>query len=237
MRAMLLALMAALGIAATTAPDSANGQSVTSNGEIIAIDVLLEPDQAMVEQSNAINARLRQDYPDGYSLDATHAPHVTLVQRFVRASDLDAIYSELSRIAASQRLQKMQLKSKGLEYAIWGGVAVTAIAVERSTALARLHQHVLDALAPYSVGGGSATAFVGADANSETVGYVEQFVPKASGDKFWPHVTAGVASEDFVKGLKAEPFQTVSFKPVGIAVYQLGNFGTAAKKLWQSSGS
>ena len=87
---------------------------------------------------------------------------------------------------------------------------------------------------PFSVSGGTAAAFVGADANTETIGWVETFVPKSSGANYIPHVTCGVAPEAFVKQLKAEPFAAFTFKPVGVAVYHLGNFGTAAKKLWQS---
>jgi hypothetical protein len=45
--------------------------------DLIAIDVLLEPDHIMVSKANAVNARLRANYPDGYALDATHAPHIT----------------------------------------------------------------------------------------------------------------------------------------------------------------
>ncbi len=41
-------------------------------------------------------------------------------------------------------------------------------------------------------------------------------------------------SSDFVKPMKAEPFEAFAFKADGVAVYQLGNFGTAAKMLWQS---
>jgi hypothetical protein len=65
------------------------------------------------------------------------------------------------------------------------------------------------------------------------VNYVEKFVPNSSGKKYNPHVTIGVAHEDFVKRLKAEPFETFSFKPAAVAIYQLGNFGTAQKKLWE----
>ena len=60
----------------------------TTDDKLIAIDVLLEPDQTMIGKANAVNARLRGNYPAGYSLDATHAPHVTLLQRFVRAKEL-----------------------------------------------------------------------------------------------------------------------------------------------------
>jgi hypothetical protein len=36
-----------------------------------------------------------------------------------------------------------------------------------------------------------------------------------------------------VKQLTLEPFEKFSFKPAGVAIYQLGNFGTAQKKLWE----
>ena len=79
--------------------------------------------------------------------------------------------------------------------------------------------------------------FVGADANAETVAYVETFVPKSSGQNYIPHVTAGVARETFVQQLKTEPFQAFDFKPDGVSIYQLGNSGTASKKLWRSANS
>jgi len=65
--------------------------------KLIAIDVLLQPDQTMVSKANEINARLRSNYPDGYSLDATHAPHVTLLQRFIGAKDLDAVTAAITK--------------------------------------------------------------------------------------------------------------------------------------------
>lgn len=89
-------------------------------------------------------------------------------------------------------------------------------------------------MAPFSVSGGTAAAFVGTGINPETIGWVGTFVPKSSGDHFVPHVTAGVAQEDLAKQMKAEPVETFTFKADGVAIYQLGNFGTAAKRLWPS---
>ncbi len=213
-----------------------NGEAMqSSNDALIAIDVLLEPDPAMVRKANALNARLRGDYPAGYELDATHAPHVTLLQRFVRAKDLDAVTAALTRVLTAERPTALTLKAKGIDYVMWGGVAVTVVVVERTPELMRLHQKVIDAVAPFSRGGGTAEAFVGGDANAETIGWVQTFVPKSAGENYLPHVTSGVASEVFVKQLKAAPFEAFSFKPADVAVYQLGNFGTASKKLWQSS--
>jgi hypothetical protein len=39
----------------------------------------------------------------------------------------------------------------------------------------------------------------------------ETFIPKSSGENFLPHVTAGLASEDFVKKVKTEPFAAFTF--------------------------
>ena len=65
---------------------------------LIAINVLLDPDAATVEKAQAANARLREDYPDGFALDANHAPHVTILQRFVRTADLDAVANAVAEV-------------------------------------------------------------------------------------------------------------------------------------------
>jgi hypothetical protein len=225
-RTGLIALILVAGVAGAQ-----TAGSPTPSDAIIAIDVLLQPDQAMVAKANAVNASLRGNYPQGYSLDATHAPHVTLLQRFVRAKDLDTVESAVKKVIDAERPAGLQLKATGLVYALSAGVAVTLIAVERTPELAGLQQKVADAVAPFSVSGGTAAAFIDTAPGADIVPYVETFVPKHSGANYFPHITAGVATEDFVKELKAQPFDAVSFHPVGVAIYQLGNFGTASKKL------
>jgi len=54
-----------------------------------AIDILVEPDATMPQHAEANNARLLKEFPKGFALDATHRPHITLVQRFVRTADLE----------------------------------------------------------------------------------------------------------------------------------------------------
>jgi hypothetical protein len=61
--------------------------------------------------------------------------------------------------------------------------------------------------------------------------YVSTFVPKYSGDRFNPHVSTGLAPRTYLDKLFAEPFEQFTFSPAGAAVYQLGQFGTASKKL------
>jgi len=82
---------------------------------------------------------------------------------------------------------------------------------------------------------GTAAAFVTTpkdpDINKPTIDYVATFVPKASGKDFNPHVTVGIASQDYLKKMLTEPFEVFTFSPAAASVYQLGNFGTARKKL------
>jgi hypothetical protein len=209
----------------------------TGDKKLIAIDILLEPDQTLIEKANAANAWLRANFPAGYELDATHAPHITLLQRFVCAQDFDAVTAALTQVVAVEKPAALQLRAKGYEYVIWAGHALTVFVIERTPELMHMHHKVIDAVTPFAVNGGTAAAFVGAEINPETIGWVETFIPKSSGENYIPHVTLGVANEDFVKHMKAEPFAALTFKPLGVAVYQLGNFGTAAKRLWQNQSS
>jgi 2'-5' RNA ligase superfamily protein len=228
----LIAVICLLVEVALALPSAAQQQTTQPAGDkLIAIDVLLQPDQTMVTRANAINARLRRNYPDGYSLDATHAPHVTMLQRFIRAKDFDAVTAAITKVLAAEHPGAMQLKATSLLYQMWNGVALTAIVVERTPELTRLQQKVADAVAPFSASGGTEAAFIDTPKGADIVPYVETFVPKSTGANYFPHVTAGVATEAFVKQLKAEPFEAISFKPAGVAIYQLGNFGTASKKL------
>ena len=99
----------------------------------------------------------------------------------------------------------------------------------------RLQQKLIDAVAPCTAETGTAAAFVTTpkdpDINKPTIDYVATFVPKASGKDFNPHVTVGIASQDYLKKLLDEKFEAFTFSPAGASVYHLGNFCTARQKL------
>lgn len=52
-----------------------------------------------------------------------------------------------------------------------------------------------------------------------------------SSEALAPHVSTGMAPRDYLDKMLAEPFDSFTFSPAGAAVYQLGPFGSAAKKL------
>ena len=56
---------------------------------ITAIDILLEPDATMIQHAQADNARLLKNFPKGYTLGGEHAPHISVLQRYVNTADLD----------------------------------------------------------------------------------------------------------------------------------------------------
>jgi hypothetical protein len=234
-----IALTLTLALLGASIQPAVAQQAVAENdgGRIVAIDILLEPDPTMVKRAVAANAKLREDYPQGYTLGSEQVPHITLVQRYVKVGDLKAIEAAISAVLAKEDPRTLQLTANGYAYAPWAGVFITGIAVETKPALSRLQADMVKAVEPFAVSNGTVAAFSTSKdlpkVEEAIVDYVKTFVPKSSGDKYNPHVTIGVGREEFVKQLKAEPFPKFAFKPVGVAIYQLGGFGTAQKRLWQ----
>ena len=214
------------------------GYAQVTNGaqpSVTAIDIALEPDATMLQHASALNARLRGAYPKGYALDATHRPHVTILQRYVRTADLPKVYAVVGKIMTANNPATWNLQAFKIDHAVWSGLAVTVILAKPPQSLLDAQQKLINAIAPYTVDTGSAAAFLTTpaepDINASTIAYVTAFVPKATGTNYIAHVTCGVASVTFVNQLEAEPFSPFTFSPVAVSVYQLGNFGTARKKL------
>ena len=213
---------------------------VVSDDSVTAIDVLLEPDARMLERAAAVNARLLKAYPGGFQLDATHRPHITLVQRFVRSGDLDKIYAAVGKLLAGVNLASLKLETAGHYYIPDNDNGLAGIVIKPTPNLLKLQQDMINALAPFTVATGASGAFVTTPddliMNPLLIEYVATFVPKASGANFNPHVSTGVAARDYLDKMLQEPFESFTFSPAGAAVYQLGQYGTAAKKLhgWTS---
>ena len=211
------------------------GASGAQENPVTAIDIALEPDATMIQRAEAANARLRTVFPEGYPLDATHRPHVTMLQRFVRTADLDKVYAAVGDVLAGENPSGWILEAFAYSYVVWDGNGLANILVEQADELIQFQQKLIDAVAPFAVETGTAAAFFTTpedpDINQPTIDYVARYVPDSSGNKLKPHVTIGVAPPDYIEKMVAEPFDAFTFSPAGLSVYQLGNFGTARKKL------
>ncbi len=205
---------------------------------LTAIDVLLDPDRTMVETASAANGQLRAGFPAGFALDADHAPHITVLQRFVRTADLDAVEAAVAAVFEQVDLATLGLEATGYYYLPWQELGLVGITIAPSRALLDLQQSIIVAVAPFSQRGGGPAAFAGAPQTPTilpTAAYVETFVPDHVGTNYNPHVTVGLGPEDEVEAMVAAPFATFGFGVESAAVYQLGDLGTAQQRLWSSA--
>ena len=206
-----------------------------SQSEVTAIDILLEPDAIMLQHAAANNDRLLKVFPQGFALDAAHRPHITLIQRFVRTADLDALYEAVGRVFANANVTAMKLEAFKYYYAPTGKTGVAGICAKPTPEILELQSELITAVAPFTVETGSIAAFTAPHDDPATdaamIQYVSTFVPKMSGDHFNPHVSTGVAPREYLDKMLTEPFEPFTFSPSGAAVFQLGPYGTAAREL------
>ena len=222
------------GMAAAPALVFTQGAFAQQN-PVTAIDIALEPDATMIQHAKAANARLLKSFPKGFALDATHHPHVTLLQQFVRTDDLDKVFAAANAVLAKEKPRTWTLKAFKYYYIPDSPFGVAGIVVEPTENLHRLQDALIKAVEPYTEKTGPPAAFFskedGRDIQKALIDYVANFVSDAAGKRFNPHVTIGVGTETYLNQMLAEPFPSFTFSVAGASVYQLGSFGTARKEL------
>ena len=96
-------LFGAMAVAMTMHSGSARAQQETApsgQNDVTAIDILLDPDATMIQHATAANAQLLKNFPKGFTLGGVHAPHITMLQRFVKTADLPKVYATADRVIA-----------------------------------------------------------------------------------------------------------------------------------------
>ena len=224
----------AVGVGLVLALAFAQG-AVAQQNPVTAIDIALEPDATMIQHAKDANARLLRSFPEGFPLDKTHHPHITLLQQFVRTDDLEKIYAAANAVLTKAKPIAWTLKAFKYYYIPSPPIGLAGIVVEPTEDLHRLQDELIAAVTPFTVKTGTAAACYsddgGRDIQPFLISYVENFVRDAAGKRFNPHVTIGVGTEKYLNEMLAEPFPSFTFSPAGASVYQLGSFGTARKEL------
>jgi 2'-5' RNA ligase len=205
--------------------------------DLTAVDVLIDPDDQAIERARTINARLLKSLPEGWALDDTHKPHITTLQRYVRTADLDKVYEAVEKILSATEMSSLGYQAVKITHADWGfpGYGPTVLLVQVSPEVLAFQAKLEAAVAPFVESGGTAEAFVadpGEVISPTIIKWVEGYVPDQIGDgKYLPHLTVGAGKFDDLKIIEAEPFDAFAVHPSGVAVYHLGNNGTARKLL------
>jgi hypothetical protein len=216
-------------------PESVPPVKAAEPNPVTAIDILLDPDSTMVKHAHTANERLLKTFPKGFALGKEHQPHISCLQRYVKTADLDKVYAAVGKVLAEEKPAAWKLKAHKYYYIPWKEIGLAGIVIEPTDDLVRYQKKLVDAVAPFTVETGTAAAFVttkaAPDINQPTIDYVTTYVPNETGKKFNPHVTIGIATQDYLKKMLDEKFETFTFSPAGASVYHLGNFGTARKKL------
>src|SRR5271169_990280 len=186
------------------------GTSQAQQNPVTAIDIALEPDDVMIQHAQAANARLLQDFPKGFALDATHHPHVSMLQQFVRTDDLDKVYAAAQAVFDKEKPKSWTLKAFKYYYIPSPPIGLAGIVVEPTEDLHRLQDALIKAVEPYTEKTGTPASFFsedgGRDIQKSLIEYVSHFTTIAAGKHFNPHVTFGVGTETYLDKMLAEPF-------------------------------
>jgi hypothetical protein len=211
--------------------------SAKAQSDLLAIDVLLDPDQTMLDSAKVYNNLMQQNYsgPGSFSLDEIHNPHITVLQCFIKKADLEKVITAVATVVKNEKPANEELTASGFYYIPLNGLGLAGITAKTTPKLLSFQSRIIEAIKPFMVAG-TDDAFVqnanGTPIAAGTSEYVNAFVPDHSGAKYNPHVTIGLAHEDFLKALLAKPYNSFRFKSASVSIYQLGDFGTAQKKLW-----
>jgi hypothetical protein len=211
--------------------------STTLQHTITAVDIVLEPDETMIQHAQAANAGLLKNFPKGYALGDEHAPHISVMGGYVYTASLNKIYAAAGKVLASEKVTNWKLKGFKYYYIPLKEIGLGGIVVEPTADLIRLQKELIEATAPFMApaGSGTAAAFVTTpdepEINQPTIDAVATYLSGHTGEHYSPHVTIRVGTVEYLDALLAAPFPAFMFSVVGVSAYQFGNFGTAAKQL------
>jgi hypothetical protein len=211
--------------------------------ELTAVDILIQPDAAAIERAREVNRRMPLSIPAGITLDDTHLPHITMLQRYLITANLDQVYAAITAVLEATDSATLGYHVPGITYSEhWGppGQAAAVLGVHPNQQVLDLQAALLAAVTPFTGSGGTDAAFVtdpGQQISQTTKDWVETYDPDQTGANYTAHLTVGLATVDDLKAMQAEPFDEFDVHPAGLAVYQLGNNGTARTllKAWPLS--
>lgn len=202
----------------------------------IAIGVLLTVPEDVYEESIQLNRAILIKHPDNITLDSQHIPHITLLHCYVHESDLPEIEQVLEDYYKT--IEHDSLWTDELQYAKDKTESFASIGIKRSESLITLHENTISLLEPYILHDGSQEDYVqspdGSPIDDFTLAYVPKFVSDHSYDNYNPHISLGVAKTALLDSLALHHFRPMKFKAKAIGVYQLGAYGTAQKRIWES---
>jgi hypothetical protein len=188
----------------------------------IAIDIALLLPDSLGRSLTALNRTLRPP-PEGFHFDATHLPHLTLVQQFAKQQDLEAVASVVGDVARHEA--PLVLATTRITH----GHVSSTLGVELTDQLAALHRRLIERLEPFRDGADEDDQYDafwtdGDEPRPADIEWVATFREQSALQRFYPHITIGM-------GVLATPMNPTSFVVTRLAMCQLGRFCTCRRVL------
>ncbi|MCW8195128.1 hypothetical protein F6455_10055 [Proteobacteria bacterium 005FR1] len=196
----------------------------------IAINIALLPDAGMVARAKAMNARIRENYPESFALDEEHLVHITLGQAFVDGGEIAGIWRKVKSLAV-----RNDLRASSFDFHANGEMGTAGYDISLTPWLRETHAQVAAAVAPFSLPDGDENAFFTAPGESavgeRSVNYVKDFFRAYGGSRYNPHVTLGIGQREFLELLRNMHFEPFEFGVEALVICQLGDNGTCRRVL------
>ena len=120
--------------------------------DLTAVDIMIQPDAHAIERAREVNRRMPLSIPAGITLDDTHLPHITMLQRYLITADLDQAYAAIEKTIAATDVAALSYHVPGITYSEhWGppGQAAAVLGVHPNQQVLDLQAALLAAVTPF----------------------------------------------------------------------------------------
>jgi hypothetical protein len=191
----------------------------------IAVDVVLLPEQAMMDRAIEANAKLVEKFSKEIVLNKQDClPHISLAMGCIDEGDISSIEKVLQTIAKENPLGKLRVIGI-LTRTHSTGERVSVFEVENTSQLQSLHEIVLEKIGPYfSKDVTSDMIYGGEEVAETTLRWIKNYREKASFAEFSPDITIGYGEAENL-------LFPIEFTASKLALCHLGNHCTCRKVL------
>ncbi len=191
-----------------------------------AVDVVLLPDQTMMDFCITANAELVKKFGSKIVLNKNDClPHISLMMGCINREDAARIGELLQPLAA---ISPKRLKLVGIQKSTnFSGETVSVLHLERSGRLQVLHEKICEAVRSYFTCETGEDMIAGGQVSPSTLQWIKSYPIKSSHSNFSPHITIGC-------GDLPDRSLPSHFAVSHLALCHLGNHCTCTKVLWST---
>jgi len=190
-----------------------------------AVDVVLLPDETMMNRAIAANRELAKKTGEKIVLDKENClPHISLAMGCVDENDIAAIEKVLKEITEKSSLTELNVI--GIQTSTNSvGEKVSVFEVEKTNELQVLHEEVIENHAPYlSYDVTADMLYNPAEVGQSTLLWIKNYRAQSSFENFFPHITIGYGEIDDLSF-------PIKFSAPRLALCHLGSHCTCRKIL------